>query len=326
MLKDINPGTASSNPQLFTKLNSKLYFIANNGSTPGNYNLWATDGTANGTSLIKDFNSNGRTTGWPLTLCNNKLIFSVGVGTNGYELWATDGTTNGTVKVKNFNSYIPSFTLFNNRLYFTVDDGVSGYEVWVTDGTVNGTVLFNDINPNPGSSSYPRFYTAYNNRLYFLATIDDFHHQLYSSDGNPDSTKMIDIPNAIDIDYSYGTYENEPVLRVNNGSLYLVVNNTTLGKEPYILTTTVNTNIINLGSINSLTELFPNPATDLITIKLNHGTQQAAYSITNQIGQTMLSGNLADETSVIDVTALAAGMYFIKVGEHNHQSIKLIKQ
>jgi trimeric autotransporter adhesin len=52
LLKDINPGSASSNPQFLTDVSGTLYFSANDG-THGT-ELWKYDGT--NTTLVADIN------------------------------------------------------------------------------------------------------------------------------------------------------------------------------------------------------------------------------------------------------------------------------
>ncbi len=87
-------------------------------------------------------------------------------------------------------------------------------------------------------------------------------------------------------------------------------------------TTGVNT----LNSLKSNITIYPNPANNFISIKLNPGTQQAAYTIANQLGQSVLSGILTQENNTVDVTTLTTGIYFFKSGENNSHTLKIIKQ
>jgi ELWxxDGT repeat protein len=64
--------------------------------------LWVTDGTSAGTTLVKDIfpGTSGSFPGAFTLLRNGKAIFQANDGTNGTELWITDGTSAGTALVK----------------------------------------------------------------------------------------------------------------------------------------------------------------------------------------------------------------------------------
>lgn len=53
LVKDINPGLRDSHPRNLTNLNGTLYFRATNDNDSG---LWKSDGTTEGTVLVKDIN------------------------------------------------------------------------------------------------------------------------------------------------------------------------------------------------------------------------------------------------------------------------------
>ena len=67
--------------------------------------LWVTDGTPGGTSLVMDINpGTGSSDPKNITaLGNGKALFSANDGTHGYELWVTDGTAAGTSMVTDIN-------------------------------------------------------------------------------------------------------------------------------------------------------------------------------------------------------------------------------
>ena len=155
LVKDINPGSGSSDPISLTNVNGTLFFAADDGID--GIELWKSDGTAAGTVLVKDIGPGGRSS-FPgnLRSVDGTLFFSAGDGTNGFELWKSDGTAAGTALVKDINpggsSFPGALTNVNGTLFFSAGDGTNGIELWKSDGTAAGTVLVKDINPGAGGS------------------------------------------------------------------------------------------------------------------------------------------------------------------------------
>lgn len=183
LIKDINPGSASSisptpldprlnPPSQLTDVNGTAFFVADNG-TNGN-ELWKSDGTNSGTSLVKDiFAGSQGSTPDNLTNVNGTLFFTVNDGSNGTELWKSDGSETGTTLVADINpgansSNPNNLTNVDGILYFSADDGTNGTELWKSDGTASGTVLVSDINPGSASSN-PENFTELNGEIYFSA-------------------------------------------------------------------------------------------------------------------------------------------------------------
>src|SRR5947209_17970686 len=69
LLADINPGAGASYPLQMVVIGPTTYFAANDG-THGN-DVWKTDGTAAGTSMVTDINNPYR-----LTNVNGELFFT----------------------------------------------------------------------------------------------------------------------------------------------------------------------------------------------------------------------------------------------------------
>lgn len=180
LVKDINPGVTFAYPNgsepapssvSMATVNGIFYFTARTNAL--GTELWKTDGTGDGTALVRDFavgapSSNPRN----LTSWNGTLFFSVSDGTNGLELWKSDGTDSGTVQVKDISPAgggQPKYlTPMGGFLFFSATDGKSGVELWQTDGSAQGTVQVQDI--SPAGSSTPQFLTTMNGTLFFAAT------------------------------------------------------------------------------------------------------------------------------------------------------------
>ena len=72
--------------------------------------------------------------------------------------------------------------------------------------------------------------------------------------------------------------------------------------------------------------IYPNPATDQITIELNSGLLGKAYTITDQSGKVVLKGTLKKSNEKISIAELAKGIYIFSVGSEIHQSFKVVKK
>jgi len=139
LLKDINPGTGDflKFSDGFTHFHSdgqRAYFFANDGVNGAE--LWVSDGTVDGTVLLKDINpgtagSLRSLTG--LATINGITFFMAKTDANGSELYKTDGTANGTSLVTDFRpgsfsgigNYIAAL---NGKLIFTGSpDGLEFY-------------------------------------------------------------------------------------------------------------------------------------------------------------------------------------------------------
>ncbi len=183
--------TASSNPNEMTPVGTNIVFYADDGKN-GN-ELWCTNGTAAGTSMVKDIypgtdsrgsaNSSLPSSFTPIT--STSVLFSAtddtpGTG-KGRELWRSDCTAKGTVLADDIDPEVhtkrssPS-NLFHTgkRLFFSADDGKVGSELWTSDGTPAGTKLVADLDQSTTNSlpsgSRPRDFRVVGDKLFFTAS------------------------------------------------------------------------------------------------------------------------------------------------------------
>ena len=163
--------------------------------------LWATDGTALGTNLLKDI-SPGFVNSNPTLLTPGAagFFFVANDGTHGAELWTSDGSVAGThivrdIKPGSGNANI--FTMapaFGGSVLFGADDGVNGNELWISNGTSAGTSMLLDINPGSSGgiprSSGPFGFTTIGSNVFFTATTSTNGSELWVTDGTPGGTHI----------------------------------------------------------------------------------------------------------------------------------------
>jgi ELWxxDGT repeat protein len=237
LVKDIYLGAQNSVPEFIGVINSKLIFTASTAAE--GQELWNSDGTTIGTTLLKDL-GNDKTKSFLKSSAlqvDSIIYFSIKNTNNTNSLWRTDGTANGTFKlcstysVKVLESRSNIFA-FKNRVFFTGFDTINGDELWVTDGTVQGTKLFYDINKIPGKGSTVIDMQTLNNQLYFKAN-DGIHGlELWTSDGESNTHMLTDLypgslSGAVDLGYS------KHLIRLNNHLYFTGISDSLIGNELY---------------------------------------------------------------------------------------------
>lgn len=118
----------------FTEAGGRVYFGA---ADPAHGDeLWSTDGTPEGTALVKDI-APGRLGSYPRSLVawHGRLYFRAREVPNGMELWTSDGTAEGTRLVQDIAegpswSTPRELTVAAGSLYFSAYDGEHGRELW----------------------------------------------------------------------------------------------------------------------------------------------------------------------------------------------------
>jgi ELWxxDGT repeat protein len=181
LVKDIYAGTGGSYPSYTCRLGNYVYFGASNGTTAGNNGneLWRTDGTPAGTTLVKDIYA-GTSSSYPryLEVQNGTLYFACNDGTNGYELWKSTGTAASTVMAFQYTSFDLSpyylTAIGSRKLFMAANVSTYGTEMSFTDTTKAPNLSFWNIHGTGSSSPYNYTngkyrYAQDSGRVYFRA-------------------------------------------------------------------------------------------------------------------------------------------------------------
>lgn len=186
LLRDVYPGTASSQAREFTPIGGGLVLFAAVDDTHG-VELWVTDGQASGTRLVADIQP-GNQSSVPGRFAVLRGVAYFGAnGPNDNELWRSDGTPGGTYEVADINprghSNPGPMVVLGGRLFFAARTPDRGRELWVSDGTRAGTRLFADIDPGPPESSPHDLVTA-DDKIFFTASSGFSSGRLWVTDGS----------------------------------------------------------------------------------------------------------------------------------------------
>ncbi len=221
LVKDIYPGGPtdpdapegnSSEPGSLTAFDGALYFSANDGVR--GRELWKSDGTAAGTTLVKDLAApegeggfgDGNALPSQFTVAGDALFFAITPTPDGAEVYKTDGTAAGTVRVAAHNpprpgppgSSVFGMTAVGKAVYYgvSIDSPAFGTSVglYKADGTVAGSVRVYDFSGAAGASggfvdeSILGNFTDVNGVLYFTANDGLTGSEVWKTDGTAAGT------------------------------------------------------------------------------------------------------------------------------------------
>lgn len=258
LLIDINPGKGDgvirpsyiSNSILgyqepIAQMDGFIYFLGDNGND--GVELWKSDGTANGTLMVKNINT---VPGEGIIIKphvprlvitpNKQIIFRAIDTTYGAEMWVSDGTEAGTHIIKDILPkkyvtihYPEHLFVFNDKVIFC-----RAGETFITDGTDSNTHMLIQ-----GGTISSLDYIVDSNKAYFVTT-----DSLWVTDGSKSGTHYL----ASVYNHQNNKFAQQYDLGIINGKLYFKggdnMNNT---KNILMLDTTQNNNIRLIASFNS---------------------------------------------------------------------------
>ena len=166
----------------------------------GGRQLWITDGTDAGTTLLKTLRSRGNAEPAEFVVvpgtATDTVFFVAYDGTHGRELWVSDGTGGGTQVLDvmlsgNGSSRPAALTVYGEYVFFTATaSGSVGRELWVSDGTSSGTVRVTNIDTRTGATERrlnqgPQDVFIFGGLLLFAAEDDSTGYEPYALDVSP---------------------------------------------------------------------------------------------------------------------------------------------
>ena len=152
--------------------------------------LWRSDGTAGGTTLVRDI-CPGFCSSSPfeLTVAGSSIFFRADDGARGPSLWKSDGTAAGTVLIKEVEPF--SLAEVNGMVAFAASSPGQGQELWRSDGTAAGTFSLGDLLPG-SQGSLPQPLGRVGAFLLFRADDGLNGRELWRTDGTVAGTAFVE--------------------------------------------------------------------------------------------------------------------------------------
>lgn len=305
---------------------NKIYFIGHIGSPTSKMELMVFDPTTNTCNLITTYSPSLAAGSDPRSLFlgdDNKLYFSANVASEGRELFVYD-FNNSPVKLTSLNNAsdgISSYGMHNiikwgNAIYFSGDNGITGFELMKYDLSSNTTSTVKNIAASTADSD-PDWFISYNNKLYFTAADDTHGVEIWSTDGTSNGTVM-----AADINPSGDGYPEEYC--IYNNALYFGADDGISGQMLFRLDGA--NSVTSIERTNNIS-LYPNPAHDNITIKLDLvNPEDIIVTLTDATGKTVYN-NPAQQcqagvnTITVPVQQLPVGIYQYRIANVKNELI-----
>ncbi|MDQ1347029.1 MAG: hypothetical protein QG573_398, partial [Acidobacteriota bacterium] len=197
MLRDLCPGSCGSRNWFrgpLATVGERLFFAANDGVH--GLELWVTDGTALGTTLVLDLQP-GWESSFPavLTAASGQLFFTARGADDVVALWRSDGTAKGTYRVSPEGvSFVNLSAIHPGPGFLYLCDAGSGAEegLWRSDGTPGGTTFLAPLRCfDPYIDHGSNAALLPNGDLLVSAAGPLGGEELWRSDGTPGGTTLV---------------------------------------------------------------------------------------------------------------------------------------
>lgn len=290
-----DPGSEFANAVFMKSDGEKMFFAYHPNNNP--YNLWVSDGTSEGTMMLKEYDSPSfGTPDGPFAFLDGKFYFilreaDAPSGTT-FELHVSDGTVDGTFNLNPYSSgylHPRQLRVFDNKVYF--NSLLNNWALLFTEGTVESTqTVIEPYGYQSGGIGQVYENGLYNGSLVLRARGADIGSELYISDGTLEGTSLLS-----DINPGEGSSDPGQFIQVGdllfflatvNNASYLWVYDPDFNSMPcasFTLDSIAVTNVIgaDLGSI----EIIVSGGTGPFSYQLNDGT-----STNNSLFENLTAG------------------------------------
>jgi ELWxxDGT repeat protein len=182
----------SSTPDHVAAAGSQLFFILDDGVH--GQELWASDGTAAGTRLVKDIVPGpAYPIAFELQAVGSRVFFTADDLVNGAELFVSDGTDAGTRRIDLAPGPASLFprglvAYLGEAFFVTTFDATGTDAIWRSDGTQGGTHMV--VQVSPSGSAFIRSLAPVKERLFFVAEDAASGAELWRTDGTAQGTAL----------------------------------------------------------------------------------------------------------------------------------------
>jgi ELWxxDGT repeat protein len=188
-------------PRGFAVLNGTFFFETNSliYPTQSNLELWKTDGTSSGTSVVQAFDPRDFISSFFDLNCAVYFIHNSNSGDQS-DLWKIDGSDSEAVLVKTFKGSINHPPHLDGVVVFMDNRSLEGEgdDLYKTDGTSDGTVVIKHFTSNQATShgrfifEPPDYLTVANGVLFIVTGDGTLGTDLWKSDGTDGGTMLFD--------------------------------------------------------------------------------------------------------------------------------------
>lgn len=191
IVRDLCPGSCSSNPQAFMATGQGVFFSAwepQHGMEP-----WFTNGTPAGTRLLAETSDADFAEPGPYLPVGDRVLFAADFG----DLWSSDGTPTGTrllVSSQDHEFQTHAVPILDGVAYFAFEEHDGGFSLWQSNATPAGTGLLGStpsIALDRGSA--PHEVTGFEGHAYFFADVFS-SPRLWRTDGAPGEVEEVPVP------------------------------------------------------------------------------------------------------------------------------------